>query len=85
MTSEFAALRSLLTRRLEIIADHPWRARAPTAQLAALADVSAAISAWHQQHRHAIPAQLHHFLSQASLTKALEWLDSRAGSEDGEL
>jgi len=76
MPADFVLLRRHLERRLEIIADHGWRDTEPAAQLAALAEVSAAIEAWHEQNRSEIPARLHHFLAQASLAKALEWLEN---------
>jgi len=82
MQADFAALRHHLERRLAIIADHAWRATAPAEQLAALAEVSAAIELWHQQNRGQIPARLAHFLTQASLAKALEWLEADAPRAD---
>lgn len=76
MPADFAALRRHLERRLEIIADHAWRDTQPEAQLAALGEVAGAIESWHEQNRGEIPARLNHFLTQASLSKALEWLES---------
>lgn len=69
-------LRSLLQRRLEIIADHAFRDRDPAAHLEALKAVSEALSAEHQRLRPELPARLNHFLTQASFSKALEYLDS---------
>jgi hypothetical protein len=82
MPADFATLRRHLQRRLAIIADHGWRDTAPAEHLAALAEVSSAIELWHQRHSGEIPAQLRHFLAQASLTKALQWLDDAAPAAD---
>jgi hypothetical protein len=47
--------------------------------LEALKTVSEEISAEHQKNRAQLPPRLNHFLTQASFSKALEYLDS---SED---
>lgn len=75
MTAEHTEqLRALLQRRLDIIADHDLRSRAPEEQLKALQTVSNDLQDWHQQHRLILPARLNHFMTQASFSKALEYL-----------
>lgn len=77
--TDLASLRALLQRRIDLIADHAFRDRDAAAHLEALKTVSEEISAEHQKHRTALPPRLNHFLTQASFSKALEYLDS---SED---
>ena len=77
--SDLAHLHSLLQRRLVLIADHAFRDRDAAAHLAALENVSEEIVAEHQRLRAQLPPRLNHFLTQASFSKALEYLDS---SED---
>ncbi|MBL9130608.1 MAG: hypothetical protein JNG86_05380 [Verrucomicrobiaceae bacterium] len=76
MPSSFPQLRQLLQQRLDIIADHAFRDRDPAAHLAALQDVSERLAAEHARLRDDLPPRLHHFLTQSSLTKALEYLDA---------
>lgn len=68
-------LRSLLQRRLDIIADQDLRSRAPEEQLRALQAISHDLQSWHHQHRMILPARLNHFMTQASFSKALEYLE----------
>lgn len=75
MTS-LAPLRALLQRRLDLIADHAFRERDAAAHLAALQQVSEELIATHVKLRAELPPRLNHFLSQASFSKALEYLDS---------
>jgi hypothetical protein len=77
--SDLAHLRTLLQRRLDLIADHAFRDRDASAHLEALKNVSEEIMAEHQRLRTQLPPRLNHFLTQASFSKALEYLDS---SED---
>lgn len=77
--ADYEALRSLLRQRMEIIADHAFRDRDAAAHLEALKQVSEGITAEHQRLRTQLPPRLNHFLTQASFSKALEYLDS---SED---
>jgi hypothetical protein len=77
--TDLAPLRTLLQRRIDLIADHAFRDRDAAAHLEALKAVSEEISAEHQKHRAQLPPRLNHFLTQASFSKALEYLDS---SED---
>lgn len=72
-------LRTLLQRRIDLIADHAFRDRDPAAHLEALKAVSEELSAEHQRLRPQLPPRLNHFLTQSSFSKALEYLDS---SED---
>lgn len=71
---DWTALRHLLEERLRVIADHEWRERDAEAHLARLKEVSEALVAEHQRMRSQVPARLNHFLTQASYSKALDWL-----------
>ena len=73
---QYPELVQILEKRLEVIADHDSRDRDPVAHLAALTEVSEAITTWHQEHRHEIDANLEHFLSGASFQKALDYLQT---------
>jgi hypothetical protein len=75
---EFATLRDLLRRRLEVIADHAFRDRDPAGHLETLREVSEALTVEHARLRSVLPARLNHFLTQSSLSKALEYLESEA-------
>lgn len=77
--SDFANLRTLLQRRLDLIADHAFRDRDAAAHLEALKNVSEEIMAEHQRLRSDLPPRLNHFLTQASFSKALEYLNSGEG------
>lgn len=77
--ADYEELRRLLRRRIELIADHAFRDRDAAAHLEALKQVSEGIGAEHQRLRAQLPPRLNHFLTQASFSKALEYLDS---SED---
>lgn len=74
--SDFANLRTLLQRRLDLIADHAFRDRDAAAHLEALKTVSEEIVAEHQRLRTELPPRLNHFLTQASFSKALDFLNS---------
>ena len=71
---QYPELVQILEKRLEVIADHASRDRDPVAHLAALTEVSEAITTWHQEHRHEIDANLE--LSGASFQKALDYLQT---------
>ena len=75
MNPEFTALHALLQRRLEVIADHEFRDRDTSGHLNSLREVSEALAAEHARLRPVLPARLNHFLTQSSLTKALEYLE----------
>ncbi|MFC5453974.1 hypothetical protein [Prosthecobacter fluviatilis] len=77
--SSFDILRTLLQRRLEFIADHEFRDRDSAAHLEALKKVSEELGAEHLRLRAQLPPRLNHFLTQASFSKALEYLDSSEG------
>lgn len=77
--TDLPALRTLLKRRIDLIADHAFRDRDAAAHLEALKKVSEEISAEHQKLRAQLPPRLNHFLTQASFSKALEYLDSSEG------
>ena len=77
--SSLHSLRTLLQRRLDLIADHAFRDRDAAAHLQALQQVSEEIGAEHLRLRSQLPPRLNHFLTQASFSKALEYLDSSEG------
>lgn len=74
MPADFSHLRHLLQRRLDLIADHEFRDRDAGAHLAALQKVSEELAAEHEKRRSDLPPRLNHFLTQASFSKALEYL-----------
>lgn len=74
-----AELIQLLRLRESIIADHAWRDRAAAGHLDALKDVSEKITAWAESHPQAIDARLRHYLSNASFSKALAYLQAESG------
>lgn len=82
MNAEFVTLRDLLRRRLDVIADHAWRDRDGAGHLEALKAVSESLTAEHARLRPSLPARLNHFLGQASFTKALEYLEAEADSNE---
>lgn len=67
-------LQTLLQQRLEIIADHPFRDRDPTAHLTALKEVSEAIQSYAAGHYREFDTKLRHYLTQSSYQKALDHL-----------
>ena len=75
MNPEFTTLKVLLKRRLDLIADHAFRAADAPGHLLALQQISELISAEHLRLRPLLPGRLAHFLQQASYSKALEYLD----------
>ncbi|WP_395742556.1 hypothetical protein [Prosthecobacter sp.] len=77
--SSFDSLRTLLRRRLDLIADHAFRDRDAAAHLEALKQVSEELTIEHVRLRAQLPPRLNHFLTQASFSKALEYLDSSEG------
>lgn len=74
-----ATMRCLLRERLEVIADHAWRDRDPAGHLARLRWVSERLQELHRETRAALPARLNHFLDNASLQKALAFLEEGRG------
>ena len=73
---DYPTLRALLKLRLHIIADSEMRENHPEKQLQQLQDTSEKITAWQEENRSQIPAQLNHFLKQSSLSKALEYIET---------
>lgn len=71
-----AELANLLRRRLEVIADHPFRDRDPAAHLQALAAASQAIDDWARAHSAELSPRLRHFLASASFDKALAMVEA---------
>ncbi len=67
-------LQTLLSQRLEVIADRDFYAREPAAHLEALKDVSGKILAYNDAHHAEFDGKLRHFLSNCSYQKALEHL-----------
>jgi hypothetical protein len=77
--SDLESLLSLLRHRLEVIGDRDLRENDPDRQLDLLREVSEAITAFHDQHRSELPPRLRHFLENASLEKAREWIEAELG------
>jgi hypothetical protein len=73
-------LAALLRHREAVIADHAWRERDPSGQLAELARVSGEIDAWTAQNAAQLDARLRHYLTQASFQKALLHIETAAGA-----
>jgi len=74
--TDLETLLGLLRRRLETVGDAALRERDPAGQLALLREVSEAIAAFHERHRSALPPRLRHFLENASLDKARDWVEA---------
>jgi hypothetical protein len=74
--SDLETLLDLLRRRLVVIGDRDLRENDPDLQLALLREVSEAITAFHGQHQADLPPRLRHFLENASLEKAREWIEA---------
>lgn len=73
--NDYSKLKSLLQKRLEIIADKTLRETNPDEQLLQLQNVSLEISHWTTEAK-GLPQQLNHFLKQSSLSKALEFIEN---------
>lgn len=82
MTSDLATLTTLLRDRLRVIADHELRDRDPAAHLRQLQAASEALDRETARLGRSLPPRLHHFMSQASYGKALEYLESSPQSRD---
>ncbi len=78
MNPDFSTLRALLQQRLDIIADHAFRDRDAAAHLTALQQTSEQLTSEHQRLRNVLPPRLNHFLTQASFSKAIEYIDQEA-------
>jgi len=70
-------LKELLERRLSVIADHDLRTRDAAAHLEQLKEVSLQLTAEQERLAPMLPPQLRHFLTQASYSKALDWIRER--------
>jgi hypothetical protein len=70
-------LKRLLEERLRVIADHELRVRDAAAHLERLKDVSLRLTAEQERLAEMLPPRLRHYLTQASYTKALEWIEGR--------
>ncbi|MGJ8657810.1 MAG: hypothetical protein ACSHX6_15285 [Akkermansiaceae bacterium] len=73
--NDYSKLRSLLEKRLQIIADTQLRDTNPDEQLRQLQSVSEDITQWTNEAK-SLPQQLNHFLKQSSLSKALEFIEN---------
>ena len=71
---ELKCLRELLEERLRVIANHELRDRDAAEQLRQLMEVSHRIEAEHARLRGGLPPRLNHYLTQASYSKALDWI-----------
>jgi len=67
-------LKGMLEERLRVIADHAMRERDPAGHLEMLKDVSQRLVAEQERLGEVLPPRLRHFLTQASYSKALEWI-----------
>ena len=65
-----------LRRRLEIIADTPWRDRDPEGHLDALREVSEGLVREHALLAPRMPVRLAHFFERCSYDKALAFLEA---------
>lgn len=76
MTPDLSTLATLLRERLRVIADHDLRDRDPAGHLRLLQAASEALDRETARLGRALPPRLHHFMTQASYGKALEYLES---------
>ncbi len=82
MNDSFLNLEKLLEQRLQVIADHEARDRDPVAHLDQLKGVSEALVKEHEALRGILPARLNHFMTQASYSKALEFIRTSDSSAE---
>ena len=75
--STAVTFKTLLERRLAIIADHDLRERDPAEQLRQLTEVSQTLDAEYQQTKKTLPPRLRHFIEQCSFQKALAYLEEQ--------
>lgn len=69
-------LQQLLRKRLDVIADHAFRDRDPTAHLDALKQVSEKIETYSRAHYETFDGKLRHYLANFSYQKALDHLSA---------
>jgi hypothetical protein len=74
MSADLMTLKVLLSRRIQLIADHTFRDMDRSGHLAALQQVSELIQDEHLRLKPSLPPRLKHFLQQASFSKALDYL-----------
>ncbi|MCX6854464.1 MAG: hypothetical protein NTV80_06120 [Verrucomicrobia bacterium] len=74
MSADLMTLKVLLSRRIQLIADHTFRDMDRSGHLAALQQVSELIQDEHLRLKPSLPPRLNHFLQQASFSKALDYL-----------
>lgn len=74
------ALKELLKKRLDIIADHAWRDADPAMHLQALQNISVSIDGMRTELHSELPPRLRHFLEQSSYQKALAYLEELRAS-----
>ena len=75
MNIEFVELREALQERLDVIADHEFRARDPRAHLERLKAAASRLDEAIAGVRPNCDPQLRHFLDRQSYVKALAWLE----------
>ncbi len=74
MSADLITLKVLLSRRLDLIADHTFRDLDRSGHLSALQQISELIQDEHLRLKPILPARLNHYLQQASFSKALDYL-----------
>jgi hypothetical protein len=67
----------MLEERLRVIADREMREREAAAHLEMLKDVSLRLMAEQERLADVLPPRLKHFLTQASYSKALDWISEQ--------
>ena len=73
-SSTWKPLKGMLEERLRVIADHEMRDRDAAVHLEMLKEVSLRLMAEQERLADVLPPRLKHFLTQASYSKALEWI-----------
>lgn len=72
----------LLQQRLDTISNHTLRDLDPSTHLAELQRVSEELDEFKNKWSMQLDPRLRHFLTSASFTKALEWIDQHQDSTD---
>jgi hypothetical protein len=76
-SSRWEPLKAMLEERLRVIADHAMRDHDAAAHLEMLKDVSLRLEAERERMADVLPPKLKHFLTQASYSKALDWIQEQ--------
>lgn len=76
-TSDWGPLKGMLEERLRVIADHTMRDRDAVVHLEMLKDVSLRLVGEQERLAGVLPPRLKHYLTQASYSKALEWIEEQ--------